>query len=119
MTDRISKLAERAMKEDIFLPPVNLEPNPAYENYPEPIRVALNIRDYMEHIQIREIEGDLLTDAFRLDGLKVAGCAYRHTAHTSWQRFFHPHSDYMPNKTAFVDWNHYCANYRFIVNNGF
>lgn len=119
MNNRIRELAERALREDIFAAAEYMPAAQEYESYPETLRIAYNIRDYFRKIPVRHIDGELLTDGFRTDGLPVAGCAYRHTGHKSFHSFFVPHSDYSPNHLAFTDWNHYCADYRFIVNNGF
>ncbi len=119
MTERIKNLAARALKEDIFLPHTRVGWNPDWEKYPEPTRIALGIREVFRAHPIRKIEGELLTDAIRIDGFPLAGCAYRHTNHKNWGEFFHPHSDYQPNHLAMVDWNHYCSDYRTLVNEGF
>ncbi|MBO5217899.1 MAG: hypothetical protein J6C52_00615 [Clostridia bacterium] len=120
MTERIKTLAERAVHESLFIRPAAFAANPAYASLPEALRIACTIRDCFRNYPIRKVsDGELLTDAFFLDPIPVATCAYRHAQHNSWRRFFHPHSDYYPNALAMVDWNHYCNNYRFIVENGF
>ncbi len=119
MNNRIKALADRVICENIFLPATQVEYNSEWDTFAEPTRIALGIRELFRTMPIRYIEGDLLTDGFYTDGVPLAGCAYRHTNHKSWSAFFHPHSDYMPNRLAMVDWNHFCADYRTIVNEGF
>ncbi len=119
MTERIMQLAKRVLEGDIFLPAHQSPYNHDYDDQPEPLRIAYHIRDHFRTMPIRRVEGELLTDCFRIDGFPVAGCAYRHTNHKHWSAFFHRHSDYMPNKLAMVDWNHYCSDYRIFVNKGF
>lgn len=119
MKERILALADRALHESLFEAPPHPAANPAYADLPEPLRVAYNIRDYFAAYPVRpKSAGELLTDCFYTDGLPVPGCAYRHTSCPSWDAFFHGHSDYEPNGLAMVDWNHYCNNYRFIVDHG-
>ena len=115
MTDRIRALAERAVKEGLFIHPPHESPNPDYAACPEPLRVAYSIRDFFARYPIRRCDGELLTDAFYTDGIPAPGCAYRHTGHTSFAEFFARHSDYQPNNLAAVDWNHYCNDYPTIV----
>ena len=45
---------------------------------------------------------------------------YHKIGHTHIAKFFRPHSDYNPDASpiCFLDWDHYCTNYPFIINQG-
>lgn len=119
MKERIKKLAEQALREEIYLPLTTVEVDPAWDEYPEPVRIAYGLRALFRAMPVEDFAGELLTKGFRLEGAPLVGCAYLHTNHTHWEAFFHDHSDYMPNHLAMIDWNHYCADYRTLVNEGF
>ncbi len=118
--DRIKQFAARAVREELYPYRAGTPRDPAYDVLPEPVMIAMNIRDYLRTTSIYDTEGQLLPGCVRIEGLQVPGCAYRHTAHNGYNSFFHIHSDYMPSSNvAFCDWNHFCNDYRFILKHGF
>lgn len=118
--ERIKQFAARAVREELYPYRAGTPRDPAYDVLPEPVMIAMNIRDYLRTTLIYDTEGQLLPGYVRIEGLQVPGCAYRHTAHNGYNSFFHIHSDYMPSSNvAFCDWNHFCNDYRFILKHGF
>ena len=134
MHERIRALAEQALREDLFPPytPVSCEGYDAND----PMDIARYIRTYLlaQHSLVRKDE--MLAGTFRYTGvipcdhtehengvdseMVIPTDCYHKIGHTHIAKFFRPHSDYNPDASpiCFLDWDHYCTNYPFIINQG-
>lgn len=134
MHERIRVLAEQALREDLFPPytPVSCEGYDAND----PMDIARYIRTYLlaQHSLVRKDE--MLAGTFRYTGvipcdhtehengvdseMVIPTDCYHKIGHTHIAKFFRPHSDYNPDASpiCFLDWDHYCTNYPFIINQG-
>ena len=134
MCERIRALAEQALREDLFPPytPVSCEGYDAND----PMDIARYIRTYLlaQHSLVRKDE--MLAGTFRYTGvipcdhtehengvdseMVIPTDCYHKIGHTHIAKFFRPHSDYNPDASpiCFLDWDHYCTNYPFIINQG-
>lgn len=134
MRERIRALAEQAVREDLFPPytPVSCEGYDAND----PMDIARYIRTYLlaQHSLVRKDE--MLAGTFRYTGvipcdhtehengvdseMVIPTDCYHKIGHTHIAKFFRPHSDYNPDASpiCFLDWDHYCTNYPFIINQG-
>lgn len=107
-------------REGVFRGAKPIARNAGYDDLPEPMMIAMNIREYLRKTEIRDFPRQLIPGIFYIDGTEVPGCAYKHSGHRSYGEFFGKHSDYMPSSNvAFCDWNHFCNDYRYILKHGF
>lgn len=118
MNTRIENLAALALIRDIF-PPQTAVNYSDYHYCSQPMQISKCIGEYLTGQNTRIIEDELLGGAFRFDG-SVTSDAYLKYGHVHTNAFFWPHSDYQPenNPVCFLDWDHYCANFPFVVENG-
>lgn len=118
MNKRIETLANMAIKQEIF-PPQTAVRYCDFSSYSKPMQISKCIGEYLMNQRTGFIDGELLGGFFKFDG-SVTSCAYFKAGHTHDVAFFTKHSDYQPesNPVCFLDWDHYCANFPFVVNHG-
>ena len=135
MTPRIKEMAATALKKDLFPVSVAVKADPAY-NRDDPIDIAHYIRDYLLAQPTLVRSDDMLAGAFRFAAaipcdhsekaateeisMDIPTDAYHKIGHKFTTEFFRPHSDYTPESSpiCFLDWDHYCTNYPFIIRQG-
>ena len=72
--ERIKQFAARAVREELYPYRAGTPRDPAYDVLPEPVMIAMNIRDYIRTTLIYDTEGQLLPGSFNLLlPLKTAG----------------------------------------------
>jgi len=120
MTERIKKLAEEAMTKDFLFPSRKTTQFTDNNNLNNPICVAKCLREYLLNQDVLISDGERLGGGFRFDD-SFPSDAYHKAGHKHARAFFELHSDYQPenNPVCFLDWDHYCANFPFILENGF
>lgn len=135
MTPRIKELATSALKKDLFPVSIAVKADPAYDR-DNPIDIAHYIRDYLLAQPTLVRSDDMLAGAFRFAAaipcdhsekasseeisMDIPTDAYHKIGHKYTTEFFRPHSDYTPESSpiCFLDWDHYCTNYPFIIRQG-
>jgi len=119
LKERICKLADFALHDDLNPQATAVDYDPAYRELPEPVRIARSLRDYLINQTTIVREGDLLGGSLRFDG-SIPTDIYHRAGHTHFDSFWGAHSDYLPenNPLCFLDWNHFCTDYPFIVRHG-
>lgn len=135
MTPRIENLANTALREDLFPQAKSVPPNPSY-NRNDPMDIAHYIRDYLLAQPSIVRSDEMLAGAFRFASaipcdhsekdsseeirMDIPTDAYHKIGHKYTTDFFRPNSDYSPDCSSicFLDWDHYCTNYPFIIRQG-
>lgn len=133
MDKRVLDLANRAIKEDIFpssvyVPAINMDPS-------NPMDCAKFFRQYLLSQPIETIDGELLGGMFRYANaipmdhsekeqtenvvVEMPTDLYSKIGYKHITDFFRKHSDYIPDSpVCYLDWDHYCANYPFMLKHG-
>ena len=117
MIERIRKQADYALHNETFPVIQTVTYDPADAGLPEPVRIAKQLKEFLLNQPIIIGTNELLACRMRFDD-SVTGDVYTTAGHMNYRGFFKTHSDSNPTPLCFLDWNHFCTDYAFVLENG-